>query len=1296
MKTTRKISIALVVVMLLMMTLAIIPASAAASDTVAIAGSFNGWSTAKNTVYDSTSGLHTFKVELAKGNHEFKIVVNGTWLGNGGSFTDTTITSTYNGGWDCYDGGNFYMAATGGTYIFQYNTSTKKVNVVYHTSHDLNVTTTNATCLEDGSKVSVCKTVGCGYTNTEVLVAPGHIYDAGVCTGCGAAEPTEHEHFFKSTQTKAPTCTEKGELTWNCDCGEDSYTSEVDPTGHTYNACGVCTVCDNLKADYTIYLAGYLNGADYEGTNYPFTTEGKLTVPAFTGDSYVYLTDSEGHKFMTVAYTDKSPATYVTTGGEKMKVPAGFDTLEFTAIRNKDGSITLSYEGKSECKHNWVDATCQAAKHCSLCDAINGNPVNHYYVDGKCTWCEDASETLTTIYVENELAWETVYFYSYSEGDDGEYHLWPGKAMTKGEDGLWYAQVPAKYEKIIFNNGLSGEEAVQTGNLDIPTTSANIFNNKGANWYAAHEHDYTYAPATCEKAASCECGEPDPEGQPVNHGETGCTCTLVKYYNFAGWEKLYCHYWTTGGASTEWPGNEMSKHEDGYYYYYIPASAKAEMVIFNKGEGGEGNQTADLTLDQAKNVLAVEIAGSFNEWTVTAMTIENGVAKITLELAAGTYDFKIIGNGFWLGNEGTINDTTITPDYNAGWDMSAAIATDCKLVAKGGNYTFTFYAATNKLNVEWECIHSDVETDADHNCDICGKENLTQHNYEHSVVVTDPTCSAVGYTTHTCNCGAYNVTDETEKLPHTIKEDSEYTIITLPTAEANGSLITDCVDCGTELTLAIPVLSPKYMTVYLIQYGTCETNKDIYSATLNDPDFAINGYIYVTFEIAHVYEHTEVEDAAVAATCTENGKTAGSHCSVCNEVLVAQTVITAPGHSFGDWEVIKEPTESNKGVKARTCKNCPETETGSIAELSHDHSRWDEITLPAKAATCTATGLTEGKKCSGCGEILVDQEIVPVLPHTEVVDAAVAATCTEAGKTEGKHCSVCDTVLVPQKTVAALGHTEVVDEGKAATCTEKGLTTGKHCSVCNTVLVPQKETDALGHDMVKDSAKAPTCTETGLTEGSHCSRCDYKVAQETVAALGHTEVVDAAVAATCTEAGKTEGKHCSVCKAVLVAQETVAALGHTEVVDAAVAATCTEAGKTEGKHCSVCNTVLVAQETVAALGHTEVVDAAVAATCTETGKTEGKHCSVCNEVLVAQEEIKAKGHSFAEGKCSVCGAADPDYVEPKPDDQQKPDNQQPEQPEEELGFFEAIWKAIVDFFKAIGDFFAGLFGGNKK
>lgn len=81
----------------------------------------------------------------------------------------------------------------------------------------------------------------------------------------------------------------------------------------------------------------------------------------------------------------------------------------------------------------------------------------------------------------------------------------------------------------------------------------------------------------------------------------------------------------------------------------------------------------------------------------------------------------------------------------------------------------------------------------------------------------------------------------------------------------------------------------------------------------------------------------------------------------------------------------------------------------------HTHSYVESITTP----TCTEQGFST-YTCE-CGHSYVEN-YVNALGHTEVVDSAVAPTCTEAGLTEGKHCSVCNEIITAQQPVGATGH----------------------------------------------------------------------------------------------------------------------------------------------------------------------------------------------------------------------------------------------------------------------------------
>ena len=232
--------------------------------------------------------------------------------------------------------------------------------------------------------------------------------------------------------------------------------------------------------------------------------------------------------------------------------------------------------------------------------------------------------------------------------------------------------------------------------------------------------------------------------------------------------------------------------------------------------------------------------------------------------------------------------------------------------------------------------------------------------------------------------------------------------------------------------------------------------------------------------------HNMVAVPAVAPTCTETGLTAGTKCSRCGAIGVAQTTVPATGHSYTTKTVAATCTAA--GYTEYSCA-CGYSYRNEISALGHNM-----VAVPAVDPTCTETGLTAGTKCDRCGAIGVVQTTVPATGH-DYTTKTVDATCTAAGYAEYS----CACGYSYRDEIPALGHNMVTVPAVAPTCTEIGLTAGTKCSRCGEIGAAQTEVAALGHNY--ESGYCTQCGEkdptvvTGITVTAP-EKLEYEIGEE--------------------------------------------------------------------------------------------------------------------------------------------------------------------------------------------------------
>ena len=230
---------------------------------------------------------------------------------------------------------------------------------------------------------------------------------------------------------------------------------------------------------------------------------------------------------------------------------------------------------------------------------------------------------------------------------------------------------------------------------------------------------------------------------------------------------------------------------------------------------------------------------------------------------------------------------------------------------------------TDGTEAYWACSKcGKLYSDAEATNEIAAPITIPAPGHDYQDVVTAPTCTEQGYTTHTCSrCGDSYVDTYVEAHGHKT-EVHNHKDATCTKPGYTGDEI--CSVCGN-----------------LVNQGK------MIPAT------------------GHTPELRDTKDP----TCTETGYTGDTYCSECGELIGRGQTIPALGHDWDAGAVTKEPTCEADGIKTFTCRHdASHTRTEAIPALGHDYK--SVVTEP----TCTEKGYTT-YTCSRCGDSYVGDEV---------------------------------------------------------------------------------------------------------------------------------------------------------------------------------------------------------------------------------------------------------------------------------------------------------------------------------
>lgn len=803
-------------------------------------------------------------------------------------------------------------------------------------------------CEGEGVNISVCSV--CGSSKSEKVDAKGHSfgewseYIPATCT----TDRVEQHVCSVCNQVKIKTVPNTKGHSWNPD-----FTTDIPATCTTAGVQSKhCSRCD-ARTDVTVIPApGHSNKTVTQeasclkpSVSYTYCTTcntliSKVTVGNALGHDFVedaeqYVAptnDKNGEKVLKCSRCDETITVVIPAQGHKFELVSKVDaTCEKTGLETYkctthtgDNDCGLSYtnvipmKAHTYAKRVETEPTCTIAGegecYCSVCNEVFGtyeipalghdfsketanvastcNSVG--YVTKQCSRCDETETTYSSTLADHKWGdWETV-----QTADETH----PGIKVRKCSvcDLYQYETEPP-----------TGEHDYDDGVVTKKPTCT----EPGVKTFTCRRTHCACTPGN-EKSYTVEIA---PTGHKAKIEKKDATCSE------AGYIKVVCE--TCGATIGESITLEKKKHIYQSTVTIEPTCSK------------EGVRTYTCAL--CGDSYTETIAKISHDYQPTGRT----VAPTCTTEGFDIYECKYCAKETFVKTAEKLGHTerTVTIDATCTEKGSKTVVCSvCNTIVRETEYTPALGHDWGewKVTVPGTC---EVEGKKTRECSRCHKtETIStgtgEHVYPEKGVVTPATCTADGYTTYTCTvCNKYSVIrDYTPKLGH--KYSADYKIIVEPTCHSTGTKAHYCVRCGAfepdylHNYVELPKLAHTYGEWVVTAEPTCDTNgvKTRTCTGCTDKDeghtqtelIGKKGHNYGEWEITKkstcveegsqrrycdrckTWEvqttpkggHNRVADYAVEATCTAPGKTAGSHCSICGYVFVAQQEVPMKEH----------------------------------------------------------------------------------------------------------------------------------------------------------------------------------------------------------------------------------------------------------------------------------------------------------------------------------------------------------------------------------------------------------------